>query len=851
MTVPYLRFPLHAALTAALIPCSFAAELILPAAAERTAPVTAIFRTSPQATGVAELKVIWTDVLGRVVEHRTLKLSLVDETEIRFDLDLRRAVATQNTVKVHFHLEGKNRKGEPDRRDEDVSANLVATPGDPTWWDYMTIMWQGNTAASFNAMKSLGVNVGKSPEHSAALPLALLQADLRFYVENIATDFYAAYHRYRADRPYNFDLLRAKELYKSDRSSKQALKREPSLADPAWLNAVRERATKSAQVYAPYRPVFYNLGDESGIAELAGFWDFDFSDYALDGMRGWLKQRYGTLAVLNQQWDAHFQQWQEVVPDTTPEAMKRANENYSSWSDHKEWMDISFASALKTGADAIRAVDPHAYVGIEGAQMPGWGGYDYARLAASLQMMEPYDIGDNIEIIRSLNPQLAFVTTAFAQGAWEKHRIWYELLHGARGHIIWDEKYEVVGKDAVVGLRGKEVAPYWNELHDGIGALLINSERQAGPIAIHYSQASMRSEWMLAQKPKGDAWIERMSWTERKDSDFLRLRESYCRLIEDQGLQYNFVSYSQVEGDELLRRGYRMLILPHSSALSSTEASAITRFVQQGGTLVVDGEAGIFDEHCRRLPQSGLSTILNGAVGRGRIVRMDALRYHQERLVGKETGLRRTMSEALQQAGVRPAYQVLGTDGKSVTGVEVHEFRNGGVTIIGLLSNPQLTVDELGPPEFRSNQRFEKTQELKLIAPTLQNAVNIRAGKALGSVKEISVTLDPYEPRLIAFSSMPLPAVVLHAPERVARGEAGSFGISLTGRSDAKLHIFHVAVRNPGGQLLEHYSGNLRGPNGSADKLLPIALNDQPGQWTMQVTDVLTGAGQTTHFTVD
>ena len=28
---------------------------------------------------------------------------------------------------------------------------------------------------------------------------------------------------------------------------------------------------------APYRPVFYSLGDETGIAELAAFWDFDFS----------------------------------------------------------------------------------------------------------------------------------------------------------------------------------------------------------------------------------------------------------------------------------------------------------------------------------------------------------------------------------------------------------------------------------------------------------------------------------------------------------------------------------------------------------------------------------------------
>src|SRR5205814_1124403 len=85
------------------------------------------------------------------------------------------------------------------------------------------------------------------------------------------------------------------------------------------------------------------------------------------------KQRYGTLSALNRQWGTDFSRWDFVIPMTTNEAMKRADENFSSWADHKEWMDISYARALKTGADAIRSVDPDARVGIGGAQTPGWG----------------------------------------------------------------------------------------------------------------------------------------------------------------------------------------------------------------------------------------------------------------------------------------------------------------------------------------------------------------------------------------------------------------------------------------------------------------------------------------------
>ena len=65
------------------------------------------------------------------------------------------------------------------------------------------------------------------------------------------------------------------------------------------------------------------------------------------------------------------------MPPTTNEAMKRPDDNFSSWCDFKEWMDVGLCAALKMGNDAVRSVDPEAYVGIGGGQMPGWGGYDY------------------------------------------------------------------------------------------------------------------------------------------------------------------------------------------------------------------------------------------------------------------------------------------------------------------------------------------------------------------------------------------------------------------------------------------------------------------------------------------
>ncbi len=820
-----------------------AGQIVLPSSAlERDSPVRAEYRLGWQASGKGELTLRWTDTYGRTIEDRKIPFELTDESSIPFTLDLRRAVAMSNRLKVHLSLDGVNRKGDRDRREEDAEATFIARPPDRSWWDYVVLMWQNFNADEFAVLKTLGINAGQYSGKATTPPRFLLDNDLRWYAENIATDFYSEYHRWRPDRPVHWSFLEAKRLYKQNPASLEPFKRHPSFSDEAWRRKIRERLAASARFNSPYRPVFYSLGDESGIADLAAFWDFDFSDQSLAGMREWLQERYGTLAALNRQWGSNFDSWDRVVPETTNEAMRRGDDNFSSWADHKEWMDVSYSGALKMGADAVRSVDPEAYVAIGGGQMPGWGGYDYYRISQALNAIEPYDIGNNIEILRSISPRMAIVTTAFQRGPWEKHRIWYELLHGARGNIIWDDKSEHVDKSGAVGPRGREVQPYYTELRNGVAALFINSERQSDPIAIHYSQASMRTEWMLAQKPKGAAWVNRSSSTERMDSEFLRVRESWCRLIEDLGLQYNFVAYGQVENGELLRAGYRVFVLPRSTSLSEAEAAAIREFVHQGGTLVADGEPGLFDQHSRRLPK-GLIADLFASPGRGKaiLVKTDTLNYHQNRLVRKEGETLAAVAAILGGAGVKPAFTVTDGSRNPLVGIETHVFRNGGVTILALHGNPDIRVDELGPPEFKSNERFATARALRVILPAEAYAYDVRARRALGRKTELAFTLDPYEPSVFALSPVPLPELRVAAPARAGRGESAAIGISLEPQTPAATHVLHVEVLDPARKTVAHYSGNLLAPSGRALKILPLATNDSPGSWTVRVKDLLSG----------
>jgi hypothetical protein len=283
-----------------------------------------------------------------------------------------------------------------------ASAAAIDSPTADPWSDYQIIVWQRQSGAGYRALKQIGITGGAvmSDRHESpgtevfAQINAMLEADLAFYLENTATDFYSSYHRWTPGRPVNWRFDEAKRRYHDNPQDPAVLFREPSLSDPNWLDIVAERLGNTVGALKRYRPLFYNMADEPGIGDLAAFWDFDLSPMSLDAMRNWLKGQYGTLARLNEEWGSAFVDWDNVVPMTTPEAMRRSDQNFAAWADFKEWMDVSFARALKRGSDAVHAADPNARAAIEGGQIPGWGGYDYARLANSVDLIE---LGDEID----------------------------------------------------------------------------------------------------------------------------------------------------------------------------------------------------------------------------------------------------------------------------------------------------------------------------------------------------------------------------------------------------------------------------------------------------------------------
>ncbi|HKD36407.1 MAG TPA: beta-galactosidase, partial [Pirellulales bacterium] len=305
-------------------------QLNLPAAVGSGQPFEAAYRFEKPLIGSGYLAIEWSDVDGRVVQRRRIPVDLAATAELTFSLDSKRAVTLQNRLTTHLSIDRVEPDGTVAHREHDETKVFIVSPAGDPWSDFQIIMWQRQTQAGYAALKQLGITAGmveaehrdEESTYAAGVLEPLLAKNLRWYLENIATDFYSPYHKWSGDRPVNWRFLEVKKRYWENSLDPTALIRDPSLSDHRWIAKVQGRLIRDVDAMKAYRPLYYNLADETGIADLSAFWDFDFSGASLAAMRDWLKERYANLDSLNREWGSAFTDWQQVMPMTTHEALR-------------------------------------------------------------------------------------------------------------------------------------------------------------------------------------------------------------------------------------------------------------------------------------------------------------------------------------------------------------------------------------------------------------------------------------------------------------------------------------------------------------------------------------------------
>ncbi len=877
----------------------------------RGGTLQAILKLSQPLAGNGQLTLTWTDSYDRTVavEKRRVK---VNGTEVAIRLPLARAVALQNFLAAELKV---GRAVVRARK-----AEFIVTPEYARWDDYQIIMYYAYKPDQQDALRDIGITAGKlaSGETQRLTGAARwYEHGYRFYCDQISTFFYASYHT-PAQKPKHKMLLDAKAAYEKDRSSKAPFCRKPCLHDKAALAKAVARLRTAVRKQERYKPFFYAHCDEAGVADLVTAWDFCFDPRTLAAMREWLLEQYGSLDAINAQWGTDFATINDVVPLSTDEMMARGDDNLSPWADHRFFMNKAFADALRAGTDAVLQEDPNAYVGLVGCQMPAaFGGYDYWLLSKAMTCVEPYNIGNNREVWRSFAPDKPATTTAFAPrgrrpfGEMEKWRLWYQMLHGDLGIIIYDERNRYLTADGKATKLAQSIAPTYRELTGGIRKQMAYMERVNDPIAIHYSQPSITAHWMLEARPEGKKWTRRSSGTERKTSDFLRLRESYTKLIEDNLLQYDFVAHAQLESGQFDKMGCKVMMLPQSIAMSQTECDALRRFVRRGGTLIADCRTALMDERCRMLergqlddlfgikrsdlkfapgpaglkPSSkqaglvlpdlphlsaaepgiveaggvamykdsrGASAVIRNHYGKGQTIYLNAIitDYHRWRLKPPEGDALRDLAEWIfKDAGAARQVPISAVRGYAY-GLEVHRYRSGKMQLLGIHRNYQLRVSELGPPSYRSQEALQQPTEVKLDLGRRSAVYDQRNGKYLGKKRHLTVTVPTYEPVLLTVLPEPVEELAISAPRTARPGQLVQANLKLKGKALGQTHALRVKVLGPDGKEVKVLTQTLVAPAGNATWKFPLALSDPAGRYILQVRDVATGTCSEHELTV-
>ncbi len=371
-------------------------------------------------------------------------------------------------------------------------------------------------------------------------------------------------------------------------------------------------------------------------------------DAALEKQMGPLDEanaRWGGLGS----WDAPnkpttFKSWGQVAAfikryyKELGEITSTRHWNVSAWCDFRNFMDQTFADGVKRAGDICKGEDPHALCGTEGGQSPfAYGWYNYEQVVRAVDVIEPYNIGNNVEVIRSLKPSTIMMSTHGFGGFTSKpgeqltakelieqkravRPIWWGLFHSHNAALIWDNNEAantfVDMSTGKLTTSAETFSPIFHELRAGIGKLFINVERKHDGIAIHYSQPSIQVHWLLDNLKHAREWMIQSGGT--SDSLCIAVRNSWTKLIEDLALQYNFVGRKTLESGGLNSGEYKVFIMPESVAVSTEEAEQIRAFVDGGGTLIADCRAADLNARGRDLGRGQLDDVFGISHGPAR-----------------------------------------------------------------------------------------------------------------------------------------------------------------------------------------------------------------------------------------
>jgi hypothetical protein len=659
---------------------------------------------------------------------------------------------------------------------------------------FQRILWCADAARAAVA-RDLGftaVQLGRGGDHEALQRLGLA---------------------YYLDQPIGKGLLELRDEEWRPLPQAYERTRDPSLlvrpqcfATPGLVaESAAAAAAEAARVHGPGL-LFVALADEASATHNDAPLDTCRCQHCVAAFREFAQRRLGSIDRINEVLGTHCASIEAVAPPTTDQVRRRELGDVELPKDlrpfglRQAFADEQFAAAVRTIAGKVQAAVPGVPVGLTGLQVPAaFGGNDYALFVPALSLAEPYAIGGAVELARCLLPKSAQrCATLFPPDADSpeasvpvaslvRARLAEMAAEGLTAVVVWNDG-TVAGGDGAPTAFGRAVRDALDGLQPVLDACA-GAEVQTDPVWVVESQPSVRVWWMLDSAPDGMTWIRRLSSYEARNSTSQAARLGWIRLLQDLGVEPRFVADADLP-ERLLTERPRCLVVPAAAALDSRSVQAIGTFVRNGGTLLGDHSAALYESDLQRrgagaldglfgitersfawadlLVRQGRSTsrerglplaekglrgrlgerradgdaFLEQAVDRGRAVYLNAPVCEYDRwrldegLVEPARELRRRVRAVLQQAGVRPPFEVRGEGLPTCLQRTVLRLRDGRTVLV-------LRIRALEAPPLLQRLAGAGPRAVQIELPRSMELRHL-GGEQIGEGVRFDLRLDPF-----------------------------------------------------------------------------------------------------------
>ncbi len=322
--------------------------------------------------------------------------------------------------------------------------------------------------------------------------------------------------------------------------------------------------------------------------------------------RNWLRNRYETLDGLNQAWTETFPNWEAVQPP-------RAHGTYADWVDWRRYMierstrEMHFRAVNVRASDSVHLLESHAthhppvqamaVLGTNGWRlaevMQVWGASMFPRWqvplvslgAAKLEVTRANAAGKDFWLteLQGGAPYLGLYASPEMRPRDIRLWNWLALAAGAKAIIYWNYLAEATGPEATgFGLVDRNGAPTERVKEAALSGRLIQSVwdilkdyRPETPVAVLTDQDNA----LLTYAMYGNE--------DASTSSFF----GYYQALWNMDFWVDFIEPASISN---LR--HSVLIVPWHLIGKKATCDQLASFVRNGGTLILEGGFGMFDE---------------------------------------------------------------------------------------------------------------------------------------------------------------------------------------------------------------------------------------------------------------